>query len=169
MWEALDYDPVTYVAAWARTFHMYRKIFPNQYMSLGLIDGLPITRTTVTITTPTHPITTPTPSTTTRAKLFTFSEEKIVPNEMTATPLAIIAVRTEIRVEFRSAGRRLRPGQRLRPDVLLRAGQLRVDRHGVFQTDDPTVEQGLSAADLVPGVQAGSVSSRCTRSLPRRA
>jgi hypothetical protein len=28
-WEALGYDPATYVAAWARTFRMYRKIFPN--------------------------------------------------------------------------------------------------------------------------------------------
>jgi len=152
MWEALDYDPATYVAAWARTFHMYRKIFPNQYMSLGLIDGLPITRTTVTITTPTHP--TPTPSTTTPIKLFTFSEDKIDPNEITATPLAIIAAGRKYGSSFVLQADGLGPSSGSAPTYSYVQGNCGSIDTG-FQTHDPTVEQGLSAADLMPGVQAG--------------
>jgi hypothetical protein len=42
MWRAIGYTPDKYVAAWAETFREYRKIFPDQYMALALIDGLPI-------------------------------------------------------------------------------------------------------------------------------
>jgi hypothetical protein len=156
MWEALGYDPASYVAAWARTFRMYRTIFPNQYMSLGLIDGLPITRTTATITTPTRPTPTPTPtsSSTTPTKLFAFAEDKIDPDEITATPLAIIAAGRRYGSSFVLQADGLGPSSGSAPTYSYVQGNCGSIDTG-FQTHDPTVEQGLSTADLMPGVLAG--------------
>ena len=42
MWKALGYTPDRYVDAWKSVFQAYRDLFPDQYLSLNLIDGLPI-------------------------------------------------------------------------------------------------------------------------------
>jgi hypothetical protein len=42
MWEALGYTPDLYEGAWQTTFSEFHQLFPNQYLSLALIPGLPI-------------------------------------------------------------------------------------------------------------------------------
>src|ERR1700681_607337 len=41
-WEALQYTPTAYEAAWSAMFRRYDEIFPQQYLSLALYPGLPI-------------------------------------------------------------------------------------------------------------------------------
>src|SRR4029077_5259152 len=41
-WEALQYTPTAYEAAWSAMFQSYEEIFPQQYLSLALYPGLPI-------------------------------------------------------------------------------------------------------------------------------
>ena len=42
MWMARHFTPNRYVAAWKSVFGTYRALFPHQYVSLNLIDGLPV-------------------------------------------------------------------------------------------------------------------------------
>ncbi len=42
MWQALGYTPAAYTGAWATAFQRYSAMFPNQYLSLALGNGLPI-------------------------------------------------------------------------------------------------------------------------------
>jgi hypothetical protein len=159
MWKALGYDPATYVAAWARTFRMYRKIFPNQYMSLALIDGLPIDRSLVgggsgTPLPGKHPmdhqapvgadvILSPPPR----------PEDLIDGNEITATPLAIIAAGRRYGSRFVLQANGLGPGSG-GPTYAYVQGNCGSSDTG-FQTHDPSEQPLLSTATLTPGVLAG--------------
>jgi hypothetical protein len=160
MWEALDYNPATYVAAWARTFHMYRKIFPNQYMSLSLIDGLPIDRALVGDTSGVplpgkHPMDRQAnvgadviPSPPARTKDF------IDRNEITATPLAIIAAGRRYGSSFVLQANGLGADSGLAPTYAYVQGNCGSIDTG-FQTRDPSEQPTLSISDLQPGLQAG--------------
>ena len=140
MWEALGYDPATYVAAWARTFSMYRKIFPNQYMSLSLIDGLPIIRERVFVG----------PA----GKQLPVEKEAIDSNEFTATPLAIIAAGRKYGSSFVLQADGLGPTYASAPAYAYVQGNCGSIDTG-FQTRNPIIEPVLSRSDLQPGVQAG--------------
>ncbi|MGA3362095.1 MAG: beta-galactosidase [Solirubrobacteraceae bacterium] len=140
MWEALDYDPATYVAAWARTFSMYREIFPNQHMSLSLIDGLPIIREHVFVGPPGHQI--------------SVEKEAIDGNEVTATPLAVIAAGRKYGSRFVLQSDGLGPTYASAPTYLYVQGNCGSIDTG-FQTHNTQLEPELSISDLQPGVQAG--------------
>jgi hypothetical protein len=161
MWEALDYDPATYVAAWARTFRMYRKIFPNQYMSLSLIDGLPIDRSLVAGTPGAprpgkHPMAREAPV---GADLIPSPpprpEDFIDGNEITATALAIIAAGRKYGSSFVLQANGLGPDSGSAPTYSYVQGNCGSIDTG-FQTHDPKIEPALSMSDLQPGVQAGA-------------
>jgi hypothetical protein len=61
-WRARGYTSVRYVAAWAQAFATYHRLFPHQYLSLTLADGLPLG-----------------------------ARGRLDPSQVTATPLAVIA------------------------------------------------------------------------------
>jgi hypothetical protein len=42
MWKDVGYTPARYVAAWRYAFAQYHLIFPNQYLGLALVNGLPL-------------------------------------------------------------------------------------------------------------------------------
>jgi hypothetical protein len=140
---------------------MYRKIFPDQYMSLALIDGLPIDRSLVGGSSGVplpgkHPmdrrppvgadiIPSPPPR----------LEDFIDGNEITATPLAIIAAGRRYGSSFVLQANGLGAGSGFAPTYAYVQGNCGSIDTG-FQTHDPKIEPVLSMSDLQPGVQAGA-------------
>ncbi len=170
MWEAAGYTPESYIGAWAQTFHAYHRIFPDQYLSLALIDGLPIgvqTSTTPGTTRPgPHPLTNKRGPSRVQGRLLSGTHDVIDAGQITATTLGVIAAGMKLRSDFvlQADGLGASSGAQ-EPFGYVEAACGRIDTG--FQTHAPQVESKDNAAgtgknapllkaDLTPGVAAGA-------------
>ena len=129
MWIAEGYTPAKYTGAWTYAFKKYHELFPHQYMSLELTNGLPIG-----------------------------NNHMLDPSQITETPLAVIAAGRKYKSSFVLQEDSLVPSAvSVGPPFAYVEGNCGTTVTG-YQTEETNIENNgapLDSADLQAGVNDG--------------